>query len=627
MAEKVDPPKVVYLVPPGKIRCCVTGHLRKDTPEENVRQRWARSLMEEYGYPITDLGIEIGVKMGSKPKRADLVIYRHDSERIQENIVVVIEAKREEILPNDTDDGVGQLKSYMAACVSCQRGLWVGKERIGFERVKDGFEQVPDIPRFGSNVLQPPTHDDLKPAHELQSVFRRCHNYIYANAGLQKGEAFHEFLKLIFCKTYDEEESTNELRFCVGSKERSSESGQRRLMEDRLTPLFQDVTGRYPFIFEESDTIRLEPRVAAYVVSELQFLSLLETETDVKGDAYEELVGANLRGDRGEFFTPRNVCDMAVQMVMSLHDENQLTKLKVLDCCCGTGGFLVSWINSLHLILRDQEEYRQGDRTRTSPDERARRRIKDVCNRNLFGLDINPFLVRTCQMNLVLHGDGASNVYRVNSVQLPGEWSEEARRDAPYGKADVVLTNPPFGGKGKIEDGHVLGQYELPAWDSRRKRSSMPAEQLFIETAMRFLKPNGYLAIVLPRGILSNPGTRFIRSWILKRSQLVAVVDLPQTTFAASKGINNPSVILLRKFTRAETQKADEGIQPKAYDLFMSLPKTAGINKRAKKVYLRNPDGREKTDEDGRRILDDQITTVAGEFQKWLTEGFVKPKL
>ena len=88
-------------------------------------------------------------------------------------------------------------------------------------------------------------------------------------------------------------------------------------MEDRLAPLFRDVAERYPFIFEARDRIRLEQRVAAYVVSELQFLSLLETETDVKGDAYEELVGANLRGDRGEFFTPRNVCDMAVKMVMS----------------------------------------------------------------------------------------------------------------------------------------------------------------------------------------------------------------------------------------------------------------------------------------------------------------------
>ena len=221
-------------------------------------------------------------------------------------------------------------------------------------------------------------------------------------------------------------------------------------------------------------------------------------------------------------------------------------------------------------------------------------------------------------MNLVLHGDGSSNVYRANTAQLPGEWGEEPRLNVPFGQADVVFTNPPFGGKAKIEDGHVLGQYELPMWDARRKRASMPAEQLFIEAAMRFLKPNGHLAIVLPKGILNNPGNRFIRSWLLRRSQLVAVVDLPTTTFAASKGINNPCLIVVRKFTREEAQLADKGVQGEAYDLFMAYPKTAGINKRAKFIYVRHPDGREKTDENGNRIKDDQIATVAGEFRQWM---------
>ena len=609
--------KAAYLVPPGKVLCCVTGQLRDDTPEEHVRQRWARSLMEEYGYPKADLGMEVGIAMGRQKKRADLVIYRQDAEHKQENITIILEAKREDVLPSDMDKGIEQLKSYMAASASCRYGLWVGKERIGFEKTEGvGFDHIPDIPRFGSEVLKPPIHDDLKPAHELKSVFRRCHDYIYANAGLQKAEAFHEFVKFIFCKTYDEEESTGNLRFCIGTKERSVESGQRRLMEERLTPLFRDVFHRYPFIFEARETIRLEPRVAAYVVSELQWLSLLDTETDVKGDAYEELVGANLRGDRGEFFTPRNVCDMAVNMAMALHDEDRLTSLKVLDCCCGTGGFLVSWLNNLNGVVKNQEAQRPSKRI--SPNDRARQRVRNVCDRNLFGLDINPFLVRTCQMNMVLHGDGSSNIFRANSVQLPGEWDDEPRNKIPLGKVDIVFTNPPFGGRAKIEDSHVLGQYELPSWEVAVERSSMPAEQLFIEAAMRFLKPGGILVIVLPKGILNNPGNRFIRSWLLRRSQLMAVVDLPETTFAASKGIKNPSVIIIKKFSDEEAQQADHGVRRDAYDVFMACPSTAGINKRAKPIYLRHPDGREVASEAGKRIRDDQITTVADEFRRWV---------
>ena len=55
--------------------------------------------------------------------------------------------------------------------------------------------------------------------------------------------------------------------------------------------------------------------VLAYLVSQLQMYSLLESDIDVKGRAYEEIVGSNLRGDRGEFFTPRNICRMAVAML------------------------------------------------------------------------------------------------------------------------------------------------------------------------------------------------------------------------------------------------------------------------------------------------------------------------
>ena len=606
-----------YLIPPGKIRCFITGELRKDTPEENVRQRWARSLVEEYGYPKEDIGIEVTVKMGRARKRADLAIYTHDSSHRQENIAIVIEAKRDDTPPSDDKDGDGQLISYMAACPACRFGLWVGVERRAYEKPDaGGAYRVPDIPRFGADRPKRPSRADLVRTHELKSVFRRCHNYIYVNTGLQKGEAFHEMLKLIFCKTFDEEESGDELLFGVDPQERRSTGGQRRLMEERIAPLFDRVRDRYPFIFEADERIKLEERIVAYVVQELQYMSLLDTDTDVKGDAYEELVGANLRGDRGEYFTPRNVCDMAVQMAMSLYDDLDLTSLKILDCCCGTGGFLVSWLNNLHAALLKQEHGRPHGKT--PPEERTRRRIHQVCTQNLFGLDINPTLVRTCQMNLVLHGDGSSNIFRVDSVRSPGEWGAEVRQAIPYGKVDVLFTNPPFGGQGKIDDGHILSRYELTAWDASSARSSMPAEQLFIETALKFVKPGGYLVIVVPDGIVNNPGLHFIRSWLLRRTRIVASIGLPKTTFAASKGINNPTVLVAQKLSPQEAQQADAGVLQATYNVFMSTPKTAGINSRAQSIYLRQPDGREMVDDNGDRIRDDEISGVVDAFNRWL---------
>lgn len=129
-------------------------------------------------------------------------------------------------------------------------------------------------------------------------------------------------------------------------------------------------------------------------------------------------------------------------------------------CCCGTGGFLVSWLNNLYDILLVQEESLLAG-CRFSPKEQAYKHGRDACNWSLFGLDINPFLVRTCQMNFVSHGDGSSNVFRADTVRSPGEWDDEARRRVPYGKADMVLANPPFGGYVKIEVALKLGPISL----------------------------------------------------------------------------------------------------------------------------------------------------------------------
>lgn len=141
---------------------------------------------------------------------------------------------------------------------------------------------------------------------------------------------------------------------------------------------------------------------------------------------------------------------------------------------------------------------------------------QEIATLNLFGLDINPFLVRTCQMNLVMHGDGSANVSQSDSLYSPKEWdNQEAAKKAQHGKFDVVVTNPPFGGKAQVDDPHLLAQYELTKAGAREPRSSMPAEQLFVEAAWKFLKPGGRLAIVLPdtvRDRLKRSGFRWTPS-------------------------------------------------------------------------------------------------------------------
>ena len=616
MRQHKEQSRILPFVPAGKIRCFVTGEFRKDTPEEDVRQRWARSLVDEYGYDRTDIAVEFPVKMGSSRRRSDIVVFNPGGGRSQDNVVIVIEAKRETVTASNKSKGIEQLKSYMSACSSCKFGLWVGSEKLAFEKTTNGaIEETGDIPGNGQTEPQPPTFQSLTPAVDLKAALRRCHNYIYANEGLQKQEAFLELQKLIFCKVLDEYEMSDSLRFYVHGNERKTESGQRRLGDERISPLFEEVKKRYRYIFKPNDEIELSGMVLAYIVQELQRYTFLGTKTDVKGAAYEELVGANLRGDRGEFFTPRNVCDMTVRMVLSLFPPANRSSLRVLDCCCGTGGFLVAVVNHLRETLSAFEKSRGGSESEIR--SRVGYRVKEVAERNLFGMDINPSLVRTTQMNLVMHGDGSANVFRGNSLSSPGQWEDQdAAKQMAHGSFDVVVTNPPFGGKAFVDDPQTLSRFELTNFDAKDPRNLMPAEQLFVEGSLKFVKPGGYLAIVLPDSILNNPSLAYIRKWLLQNTRIVASIDLPKTTFAEGGGVPNPSVLFVQRLNETEIKLALSGALD-GYDIFMAIPKTVGIDLRGNPEYFRTPDGLIVLDEEDRPTKDDELPLVAEAFEEW----------
>ncbi|MBN1873730.1 MAG: N-6 DNA methylase [Anaerolineae bacterium] len=595
----IQPQTLFELIPPGKLRCVVTGKWRNDTPEENVRQRIARSLMEDYGYDAVEIEVEFSIKVGSSSKRVDLAIFPPQKAHKQEHVSIIVECKRDDVRPTDRDNGIEQLKSYLSACLNARFGMWIGAEFQVWERFKDPdgterLEPASDIPHFGQDAPQPLTFDSLVPAQEeLIGVFKRCHNYIYGNQGMQKEPAFQELLKLIFCKVYDEDTSTGEMRFYISNEDRRAEIGQRRLRE-RLNELFNAVKERYPYIFETGEQLRLESRVLAYVVSELQRFSLLQTEADFKGQAYEELVGANLRGDRGEFFTPRNVCEMAAEMVLATYRQDKWLSLRVLDPTCGTGGFLVAMMNHWRAYAYQIELNKFHDEGRAAT--RAADIVKNAAQRQLFGIDFNPVLVRAAQMNLVMHGDGSTNVFHINSLLPPGEWpntpQQPVKDKIKLNSFDIILTNPPFGSKIPIDDAHLLEQFSLARFEMEngQRRASMPPEQIFIERNLQLLKPGGRLAIVLPDSILSNPGLAFIRRWILQRARVIASIDLPQVTFEPHTGTQT-SVLLLQKKTDTELQIERETARPRDYEVFMATPQAVGHDRRGGVEYLRTPEG------------------------------------
>ncbi len=663
----------IIRVPEGKICDYIDSKFRKDTPEEYVRQTIEKRLVNEHKYKPEQIKIEYGLKSGSRRPRADIIIFPKDSpELTQDYVEMIIECKSEKVEPKNNKDGVEQLKSYMNVCPNCEWGMWTnGKYKEVLRKIKVAghyeFQEFNDIPPADGSLeeVDRPKRNTLKKAYEdnLLMVFRTCHNHIYVTDGLQKQPAFFELLKLIFCKTLDEQNVGRPLEFYVTSGERSNPDGQ-LTVKNRISKIFEKVKKQFPQIFEPNDEIKLQPRSLAWIVSELHSYSLLETHVDVKGKAYEELVGANLRGDRGEFFTPRNIMRMAVEMI------NPKPAEKVCDTSCGTGGFLVMAMNHVIEQLKTEVEKDFGKPENEWTDHEksvVRDRIKEIASSNFYGFDINPDLVKATKMNMVMNNDGGGNIYRNDSLLPPHEWSPDLKKrlaealniDADIIKNantieffDVIVTNPPFGSKIPVKDSHILEQFQIgyiwrnEQYDTSEQagwtissdfQSSAPPEQLFIERCLQFLKPGGRLAIVLPDSILGNPGLGYIRQWLLEKTQIIASVDLHEDAFQPGNGTQT-SVLIVRKKTHEEIAIEQRSGTIRPYNIFMTMVEKVGHDRRGNTLFKRDEDGNEiwvpensNVLEMGKiaegvvtyraerktRIIDDQSCEVPAVFNKW----------
>jgi type I restriction enzyme M protein len=647
-------------VPDGKVADFLTGKFVNDTPEEYVRQNIEKALVRQYKYAAPDCEPEFTIKVGSSRKRVDIVVFGKGADHTQADAYILVETKRADVKPTSRTEGVGQLQSYMASCVNAQYGMWTnGTERFCYAKREDGkgrwtFEEIIDIPGFGQTELdaQRPSRKDLQvaTADNLLFAFRRCHNYIAAHEGKQKTEAFWELLKLIFTKI--EDERAPRLSFYATPSERSS-STVATAAKKRIQGLFeQRVVRKYPTIFDARDAdIDLKPEVMAYVVTELQGYSLLRSPVDVKGVAYEEIVGSNLRGDRGEFFTPRNACRMAVTMLDPRPGE------RILDPSCGTGGFLITGMNHALEYIERTEREQWDDPTHGTDFEREElyRRRTEYLSKDVFGIDLNPALVRAAKMNMVMNNDGSGGLFQANTLENPHKWSRALREALPLGSVDVIVSNPPFGAKIPIDDEDILSQYDLAAvWDqddegnwsirmdkhgNRVLQKSQPPEILFIERALQLLVPGtGRMAMVIPNGILNNPSTAYVRNWILKKAQVLAVVDMHRDLFQPGNDTQT-SMVLMRRLSADEEAVADrDGLD---YPLFMAVAEKIGHDKRGSVIWRRTADGSdalvkrvetiaEIDQETGTEVLrevevtdrqvDDELPEVAEAYRAWLEE-------
>jgi type I restriction enzyme M protein len=601
----------------NKIICYIRGVEIVETPEEKVRQEYVRRLVEEYGYPKELIDVEVPIQLGrdESSKRADIVVYRSKQDREKrENHNIIVECKEPDI---KFPDGEKQLKAYVNATTT-QIGVWTnGIEFKYWKRLKepDRYEEKGYLPKYGQEygdkkILK----KELRPSSNLQATFKRIHENIYANyKSGNKERVFYQVIYLLFAKIQDEKSDKQECEFIIHDREWDEIRDKRtsKTFEKRISDLFGRAKSREEFrtIFDGTEKIDIPIRQIANVVSEFENITILDT--DVKGEAFQAFISPFFRGGAGAFFTPDPIKKLVVEMLQPAPDE------VVLDPACGSSGFLVFAINYHRNLIKKQkgwvdEKNNPLNDVDLTPDQREilRGKTKEYASIHIKGIDFDDNLTKVAKMYMVMTDDGHSGIHTVNSLfafdeikKVLIERGDQKPNDITLECADIIMTNPPFGSKGKVEDQNILSEYDFGfAWKkdkdtgefekgkllAGKKGGGQVPDILFIERCLSLLKKGGRMGIVLPDGDLTNQNTEFVRAWLKDKAQIVAVVSLPQETFVPFGAGVKSSVLFLKK---------PKGKLSEHYPIFFANLTKIGYDIRGRKTYKRNDKGEVINDE------------------------------
>jgi len=553
-----------------------------DNPEEKVQAETYCRLIVEYGYPKHRVQCFVTVAMGVDRKEADIVVYNDDACTEPH---ILVECKKEEVSEAEFKEAINQAYSYAFAMARDIKWVWVtSKIKNTYFRVnknKSSREIETDIPAYGVDKIAP--YKFVKGADtqvrqkgqqkfsELQVVkedeltrrFKQAHNALWAGGQLNPSEAFDELDKLIFCKIWDERKLRKigqPYDFQVitvdgvgkNPQEIEADALQKTNAElfKRINDLYEEGRIKDPEVFR--DNIRLTPERVRTIVEYLQDINLNKTDLDSKGRAFETFMDSFFRGSFGQYFTPRPIVKFIVDVLPITHDS------LVLDTSCGSGGFL---LHALEKVRREADQF-------YSPDSVEHyRHWHDFAEKKLYGIEINEQISRAAKMNMIIHDDGHTNVITADGL-LTAEALQQSTRNQgfQYGRFDFIITNPPFGSTIKQVEQAYLQTYKFGQKDTSwldlknsavKNRDSQSTEVLFIEQCHNFLKEGGYLAVVIPDGILTNSSLQYVRDQIEDTYRIVAVVSLPQTAFTATGAGVKSSVLFLRKYSASTTQKLE----------------------------------------------------------------------
>ncbi len=579
---------------------------QKGKPEEIVRQLWVHKLISEYGYPTGQIEIERSVQFGREihAKAADIVIYKKD--KITPHIIFEIKAPTEK-------KGIEQLKSYISA-EGAEIGVWSnGNERVILYRPypREFDDSLSDIPRFNQTIddlfEMKRKWSELTPQFDFTHIIKRMEELALAGSG---ANVFEEIFKIIYAKLYDEKmaREQRENEEVLFKKYRDPDKTYQVINDE----LFRKAIKEWPDTFEPTDKIRLSPDRLNVCVGFLEGMRLFETgqgEYELIDASFEYLITEVSRGNKGQYFTPRHVVGMCVEMLSPKAEEY------VIDPACGSGGFL---LHSMYHVWENMKT------------EAAR---KSYANKYVFGLDFDENMRRISQALMLIAGDGKHHIFKRDSLDAR-DWqrpeSEDARvnlkpllfkSDNPaderenqktyrYLTFDVLLTNPPFAGENP-EQG-LLRQYALAKKEGGKLKNNVERHILFIERTLDMLRPGGRMAIVLPQGVLNNTNMEYVREYLFDKARILAVVGLHGNTFKPHTGTKT-SVLFLQKW-------GEENKPQKNYSIFMAVSKKGGKDNSGDYIYKKDAAGNYVHDTKGRKVLDHDLDEITDGFLKFAKE-------
>lgn len=641
----------------------LSGKAIRATPKNALVQKVLRQLIGSYGFDRADVrtGYRLTTK-GKRGKKADIVILRQGCEAADEHVervVVCQRQKRREKLrsPAEAASDLQKLRAQLEWFPNCRFGMWTNGHEIFFLRVEETtfqthFLDIGAWPAPGEQteaVLQEGGVTQVAADPEdLEAALGRCHQYLTRNLMLA-ADAFKPLGALLLAKLRDEGRPESDRRFWIRGNEPFAADGQAEIRQ-RVDACFHDAQAWQPgLLLHGWDLGHLDAAQTARLVTELARYSLADSLPRGRTIAFRSGARSTMDGKEGRYPTPLNVAEMAVAMLDPGPDD------RLMDGTCGTGTFLA--MAAAHIFGKHLSGLG------TTPHEATSKHLRDAHARTAqwaadlaFGCDMAPSLVVATRLNLLLAAGHPGNVFRIDSRIFPdGELDdlERARVAVPDGSMDIVITNPWFSTKERIEDESILRRYALGKVWTRNDEgdfvntgavngAGVPPEVVFLERAWRWAKPGtGRIAILLPDGLLGNPGDEYVRWWILRHCEVLASVDLPAEPFKVTLRdyrltVALPSLLVLRCRSDEELVR----VTHPDYWVFMAAVDRAGVDARGKLLFRRAPDGQELIFEDDviervriggkvesrtvrrrRPRVDDELPIVAQKYRAFVESG------